>query len=172
LLPELPWCCMSIYLSELLYELWIYDPVQEERASENVAAVSAVQPEDSVENWCFTLLHKWFIATISFFLGAAPSPAAPIMGVLESPWTSHPYKSNSRASWWYYPPLQMGRFVRAAHSPAAPAVWFVGAAQSPAAPTNPRCIKVHPLLLPPWVTHSNPRKKGWEALGTSQKLFY
>jgi hypothetical protein len=106
------------------------------------------------------------------FLGAAPSPAAPIMGVLESPWTSHPYKSNSRASWWYYPPLQMGRFVRAAHSPAAPAVWFVGAAQSPAAPTNPRCIKVHPLLLPPWVTHSNPRKKGWEALGTSQKLFY
>ena len=61
---------------------------------------------------------------------------APTVGVLATHETRRLYKWHSKDGWWYKPPLQMGRFVGAAHSPAATVLWFVGVAQSPAAPTN------------------------------------
>ena len=78
-------------------------------------------------------------------------------------WLSLPYKSQHRGWLVSEPPLQIGAINTGP---------FLGAAQSPAAPTNAPHIKQMQLLLPPRVTHSNPWKKGGEAMGTSQKLLY
>ena len=77
-----------------------------------------------------TLQHKWFVAMSPFFLGKAPSRAAPTVGVLRS------YKLNSRSCWWYEPPLQICRVIGVADLWAAPTIWFVEAPQAPVAPTN------------------------------------
>ena len=110
--------------------------------------------------------------SIIFFVGAAGDGAAPIVGVLGTHKTSRPYKWHGRDGWWYNPPLQMSQFVGVAHSSAAPGVAICrGGSITSRLYKCPTYKNLQPLLSPR-VTHSNPWKKGREALGTSQKLLY
>jgi len=95
-----------------------------------------------------------------FTVGAAGDWAVPTVGwqcpSKPAALTDASVKTAGKGGWYYQPPLQMG--------------WLVRAAGDRAALTVDGCISGYTHLLLPRATHSISQKKGWEALGSSQKI--
>ena len=121
-----------------------------------------------------SLCEKWFVAT-KLFLGTAGNRTTPKVVCSGSSTAAIPSNGTVGAAGNTSRPYKYvdlyGRLVcRGGYYQPPLLCPFVGAAESPAAPTNARCI-YSSHLLPPRATLSTSSKKGWEALGSSQKLF-
>jgi hypothetical protein len=106
----------------------------------------------------------------TIFLGAASDGAAPIVSVLGTYETSSLYKWHSRGSWWYEPPLQLGRFVGTTHSPATPTVAICRGGSITSRPY--KCSTYKRLQSPSFSSgHSLfPKKKSLGGLGHLPKI--